>query len=84
MADDLDPNDLKHESRTYAAHKAELLKRAEGKFVLIKGDRILGIFDTQREGIRHGFETLGHVSFLTKQILPVDPVYMVYATAVGA
>ena len=65
---------LETEIATWDAHREELLARARGKHVLIKGDRIVGVFDTRAEAIDSGEEQLGDVAFLVKQILDVDIV----------
>ncbi|MGH9791432.1 MAG: hypothetical protein ACRD5W_09505 [Candidatus Acidiferrales bacterium] len=39
---------LDAELATFERHKDELLGKAEGKFVLIHRDRVVGIFDTQK------------------------------------
>jgi hypothetical protein len=59
---------LDEELRTYEDKKHELLTEFKGKFVLIKGSGILGIFDTQGEAIEEGYGRLGNVPFLTKEI----------------
>ncbi|MBV9852002.1 MAG: hypothetical protein JO250_20240 [Armatimonadetes bacterium] len=40
---------LEQETRTWLANKERLLQEAPGKFVVIKGDRIVGIFDDQTQ-----------------------------------
>ncbi len=65
---------LETEMETFEAHRAELVARAVGKFVLIKGDRILGIFETQDEAIAHGWTELGYVPIFVKEIAEVDRV----------
>ena len=60
------------ESATYEKHKDELLGKSEGKFVLIHEEQILGVFDSEGDAIAQGFEKLGNVPFLVKQILKVD------------
>ena len=65
---------LERELETYEQNKDDLLKTAEGKYVLIADDRILGVFDTQRDGIRQGYKELGNRPFLVKQILQIEPV----------
>ena len=68
MATDL----LAHELRTYAEHKAELVGKAKGRYVLIKDREIIGVFDTQNDAIQQGYEHFGNVPFLVKQILEVE------------
>jgi hypothetical protein len=63
---------LKKEIETYNAHKAELVGQSKGKFVLIKDDRIVGVFDTEIDAIHQGYERFGNVPFLVKQIVQVE------------
>jgi len=63
---------LDHELATYAAHREELLGSARGKFVLIKGERLVGTFESQQDAIERGYEEFGNEPFLVKQILEVD------------
>lgn len=62
------PSLLARELETYEAHKADLLWNAMGRWVLIKGDRVLGTYDSQLEALRAGYQRLGHVLFLVKQV----------------
>jgi hypothetical protein len=63
---------LKKELRTYNAHKTELLRRARGKYVLIKGNRIIGTFDSELDAAHQGYERFGNVPFLVKQVVEVE------------
>jgi hypothetical protein len=45
---------------------------APGKFALIKGSSLIGIFDSETAAIRHGYQTLGNVPFLVKKVTEVD------------
>ena len=56
------------ELKTYAAHRDDLIERGRMKFVLIKGDTVAGIFETQIEAMRVGYQTFGLERFLTKRI----------------
>jgi hypothetical protein len=64
--------ELATEIEYFEEHRAALVEEAKGKFALVKGDELLGMFDTEAEAIRHGFRTLGNVPFLVKQITEVD------------
>jgi hypothetical protein len=66
------PQLLEPELETFERHRDELLGKAEGKFVLIFREQIVGIFDTQNDAIQHGYRTLGNTPFLVKQILKVE------------
>ena len=66
------PTALDQELSFYEAHKGRLLREAEGKFVLVHGEEILGIFESEEEAISQGYQELGNVPFLVKQIVPVE------------
>lgn len=63
---------LDSELLTFDAHRAALLQRARGGYVLVKGDRVIGTFDTFGDALRRGYEEFGPEPFLVKQILDVD------------
>ena len=64
--------ELEAELHYFYEHRAEFLERAPGKFVLIKGDSLVGTFESEASAIRHGYQTLGNVPFLVKQVTEVD------------
>jgi hypothetical protein len=63
---------LEKELETYEKLKEELLAKHEGKYVLILGDQIHGIFDTRTDAIRTGYERFGHVPIFVKEIERVE------------
>lgn len=63
---------LQKETETFDAKKKELLARGEGKFVLIKGDRVVGLFDSQGDTLQEGYRLFGRQPFLVKQVLALD------------
>lgn len=63
---------LQKELETYKANRSELLKKSKGKFVLIHGEEIVGVYDTHETAVRIGYETLGNVPFLIKEIVEVE------------
>jgi hypothetical protein len=63
---------LEAELRTYRSHHDELIGRAKGKFVLIKGDKIVDIFENQTDAISNGFRKFGNHPFLVKQVTDID------------
>lgn len=63
---------LEQELRTYEEHRDELLGSAKGQFVLIKGDRLVGTFDTANDALKRGYEEFGNAPFLVKQIVEVE------------
>lgn len=66
------PDLLDRELAAYEQHKEELLGRAEGKFALIGEDQVLGVYETQADAVAEGYNRLGNVPFLVKQILKVE------------
>ena len=67
---------LETELKTYEAHKHELLAD-EGKFVVIHGAEILGIYGTYEDALKIGYEKCKLEPFLVKKIQAVEPVNFV-------
>jgi hypothetical protein len=63
---------LEAELATYEARREELLASAEGKYVLIKGEEVAGVYDSQEDAVREGYRRFGNVPFLVKQVLRVE------------
>ena len=59
---------LAQEMETYYTHKAALLAEAEGKFVLIKGEQIIGIYETNEEAYAEGVQRFRMTDFLARKI----------------
>ena len=68
------PNLLNQEFQTFEKHKSDLLSDNVGRFVLIKGDQIIDIFDTQLDAVRQGYKRFGNVPFLAKKIVAVEDI----------
>ena len=67
---------LEKELETYRTRLPELAA-SEGKFVLIQGDQISGIFDTYADAIKEGYGKFGLNPFLVKQIQAIERVQFV-------
>ncbi|MBI4606448.1 MAG: hypothetical protein HY721_31165 [Planctomycetes bacterium] len=67
------PSLLDEEIKTYEQHRDELIGKAEGKFVLIRGGAVVGVYDSKMDAIRQGYQQFGNVPFLVKQVLRVEP-----------
>jgi hypothetical protein len=65
--------ELERELHTYDRERPALLAH-EGKFVLIRGDDVSGVFDGYTDALRAGYERFGFDQFLVRQIRAVDPV----------
>jgi hypothetical protein len=63
----------------YAQHKYKWLKLQSGKYVVLKGDAVLGFYPNFELAYRAGATEYGiNTDFLVKQILEHDPVYFVF------
>lgn len=63
---------LQEELEFFERQRLELLERAPGKYVLIKGSEVIGIFDTEIEAARIGYRKIGNEPFLIKHIVEAD------------
>ncbi len=63
---------LNEEIKTYERNKDNLVKESNGKYVLIKGNEIIGIYDTQNDAIKVGIDKFGNTPFLVKKIEAVE------------
>jgi hypothetical protein len=63
---------LQQEMQTYESNREALLGSAEGKFVLISKDKVLGVFDAEFDAVRQGYKQLGNVPFLVKQVVQIE------------
>ena len=66
------PTILDEELKTYETHREELLGRAKGKFVLVKDDRIVDVFESLQDALKRGYEEYGNEPFLVKQVVEVE------------
>jgi hypothetical protein len=63
---------LQQELEFFERQRLELLTRAPGKYALIKGSELIGIFDTELEAARAGYRRIGNEPFLIKHIVEAD------------
>lgn len=64
---------LATEIKTYNSRLPDLLAH-QGKFVLIKGEQIVSIFDSYQDALQAGYDKYGLESFLVKAISPAEQV----------
>lgn len=64
---------LQAEIDTYNAKLPELLSSV-GKFVLIKGDVVEGIYDTYADALKVGYQKFKLDTFMVKQIAPAEQI----------
>ena len=75
--------ELDTELRFFERNRAEWLKSAPGKWALVKGESLVGTFDSAENAYVEGVRRFGNVSFLVKQILESDPVQASPAFVLG-
>jgi len=63
---------IEKEQAFYQAHRAEFRSKYLGKRVVIAGDQILGVYDSDREALQATVKTRPRGSFMVK-FIPVDP-----------
>lgn len=65
---------LAEEMATYRDRLPELLAEGEGRFVLIKGREVVGIFPDRSAALRDGYRRFGVAPFLAREITASEPV----------
>jgi hypothetical protein len=74
MANAVEP--LEHELKTYRAKLPEMAEH-EGKYALIKGDNIAGIYDTFGDALSIGYDKFGLSGFLVQKIAATEvPLFL--------
>lgn len=64
--------ELELELKKYEEKKQDLLKTDENKYVLIKNQEIVGIFESQKDAIKVGIAKFGNTPFLVKKIERIE------------
>ena len=59
---------LDREFQTFQENKPNLVKNHKGKFVLIKNDTIIGIFENELDAVNQGNEQFKDSHFLVNEI----------------
>lgn len=59
---------LERERTFYTAHETEWLTAHPGRFVVVKGERLLGAFDSMQEALAAGAAAFGLRSFLVRRL----------------
>ncbi len=59
---------LKTELEYFKSVKSDLISTHEGKFALIKGKKLIGVYKKQKTAYLKGLKELGETQFLIKQV----------------
>jgi hypothetical protein len=74
---------LSEELSFYSDIKEKLLEESRGKYVLIKGKRVAGIFDSEKSAYEKGLEKFGDIPFLIKKVADESCVESIPALTLG-
>ncbi len=74
---------LEQELAYYNQHRADLLSKYEGKFLLIKGSELVGSFENAEAAYQEGLRRFGNTPFLIKQVLREERVEHIPALTLG-
>jgi len=74
---------LEKELKFFEENKAKWLGIYVGKFVLVKGEEFIGVFDTAETAISEGAKKYGTESFLVRQVVPQDEKVQIPALTLG-
>jgi hypothetical protein len=74
---------LEQELKFFAENKTNLTKAHFGKFVLVKGSELIGVFDNAETALAEGAKRFGTESFLVRQLNPEEKDIYIPALALG-
>jgi len=74
---------LESEIAYFNEHRKELVAKAEGKFVLIKGDKDYGFYDDDEQAYKAGVVLFGLQPFLIKEVVLQDQIHEIPAHYLG-
>jgi hypothetical protein len=68
---------LKREQAVYERSLARWLKDHRNAYVLIKGDEVVGFYDTREAALTAGYDQFGVDPLLVKQVLDPEPIHYI-------
>ncbi|MBI3193329.1 MAG: hypothetical protein HYZ34_02550 [Ignavibacteriae bacterium] len=74
---------LEKERKYFEIHRTEWLSQHVGKFVLVKNEELIGIFDTQQDALVDGARRFGNDSFLVRQVEESEHLVYIPALTLG-
>ena len=79
---DVDP-ELKRDYDFFQATKKDWLDQHSGKYALVKGRKLIGVFDTDAAAYAEGIKRFGNVSMLIARIQPQESVVWIPSLQLG-
>jgi hypothetical protein len=74
LATQMTDDPLHEEIATYNSKLPELIGTSLGKYVLVKGPEIIGVYDTYADALKIGYERFKLQPFMVKQVAPAERV----------
>jgi hypothetical protein len=74
---------LETERKYFAVHQEEWKKAHPGKFVLVKGEKLIGTFNRPEDAITEGARLFGQESFLVRHVDQAEKDVYIPALALG-
>jgi len=74
---------LEVERRFFEANRGRLMSEGAGKFVLIKGHKTYGFYETKFDAIDAGYARFGNVAFFVHKVTEVEEPARVVSYLVG-
>jgi hypothetical protein len=71
------------EREFYAAHEAEWASAHLGRFVVVKGERLLGAFESMEQALAAGAASFGSDSFLVRKLGEMQEEVNIPALSLG-
>lgn len=66
---------LEREFKFYLAHQDELVEQYKGKFIAIKDEQVIGVFDSELEAVKKTAEIYDLGTFLVQKCEPGSESY---------
>jgi len=74
---------LETELQIFRGHLPEWLQSHPSEYALVKGDVVIGFFDTVDRALEEGARRFGLESFLVRQVEPQEPEIFIPALALN-
>ncbi|MCK9209955.1 MAG: DUF5678 domain-containing protein [Ignavibacteriaceae bacterium] len=68
-------SDLSIEFKFYLSHQKELVEKYKGKFLVIKGEKVVGDYDSFENALDHSQKNFELGTFLIQECLPGEENY---------
>jgi hypothetical protein len=74
---------LENERKSFGANRKQWLALYAGKFILVKGEELIGVFDKPEDALAEGARRFGSDSFLVRQVKEADELVYILALTLG-